>query len=905
MSAPPWAIPFSDWPTDPAARAYGESLLYLVVPLLAAGVLVPFVLLVAACVCGCGRRRAAIRLLDSRWPAVLLSFGAAAAGGLAVWQSLTLLDATGELTGDLLAVVSDSQRFVCSASDDEPCNASTSLMGFAQQLESSTQASLGEVASYATLLQAGVAGLPPLAEQVAANLTSVVGLTSTFNSSLVSLAHDLKDLQRSMVTARELAMPYLDLGDQWALLQPEVDVPQVAPATLEQAAALQGELAEQGEAVQAAVNGPLSSGASQLEDELGSLCCAPGTELAQLNATVQEQAGAVLEPLADLHRALDQSHDDALNAWRGAGLPLTLSAGEQQGGHRNGAPPPPPSPLGAPALEYVVGAAVLLLLPALLLLLAAACRPRAAAATATAASSRAPAAEAERALLAAPPPEHPSAAAAAAAATPSKPPTRLCGCGVCCVVVAVPLCCAVAGLLLLLHTALDAACAPGAVDTALQANLAPLGNVSLGASLPPIDLAATVPAALRCGEPGGPSNGIELLGLAPVFDNAEAQARSFTAPFTADLAKFNESSIQPALAALSAAIEELPVVIEALNSTAQIFDGPGGAPLANATSLAEALLTMRSELPEGPPPGTPLQRWLFWYGAAAAPVPSAELQANNSKLRAQLAGAAEAAAAMPDALDACDGVAEQAPAAVGALGGSMVELQTETLWALGAGNGLIGAVTHATDGLGGAEAASSCGWAGRGYAAINSTLCEAVAPTLTPLWAALAAYATMLALCSMALICAGRGGAHASRATPGGGDDETFEASAVGSWQPPSLTPVAVTVVGSPTTMPRTPVGRTGCGGGSGGGGKGETATPSKAALPTGSESEEQWSAPPLYRDVSSIGSSMPPSSSIGPSSADASAMPVDALVTAQQHEADPADSTSAARRRLYPASLS
>ena len=72
---------------------------------------------------------------------------------------------------------------------------------------------------------------------------------------------------------------------------------------------------------------------------------------------------------------------------------------------------------------------------------------------------------------------------------------------------------------------------PGAVDTALQANLAPLGNVSLGGSLPPLDLAATVPAALRCGEPGGPTNGIELLGLAPVFDNAEQQAKSFTAPY--------------------------------------------------------------------------------------------------------------------------------------------------------------------------------------------------------------------------------------------------------------------------------------------------------------------------------------------------------------------------------------
>ena len=206
MSAPPFNIPFSDWPNDQAARSYGESLVYLIMPLLAAAVVVPCALLVASCMCGCGHHRAAPRLLNSRWPAIFLAIGAAAAGGIAVWQSLALLDATGELTGDVLAVTSDAQRFVCSASDDEPCNASASLMGFAQHLESSTQASLGEVASYATLLQAGVAGLPPLAELVAANLTSVVGLTSTFSSSLASLDRELSELQRSMVAARELAM---------------------------------------------------------------------------------------------------------------------------------------------------------------------------------------------------------------------------------------------------------------------------------------------------------------------------------------------------------------------------------------------------------------------------------------------------------------------------------------------------------------------------------------------------------------------------------------------------------------------------------------------------------------------------------------------------------------------------
>ena len=56
---------------------------------------------------------------------------------------------------------------------------------------------------------------------------------------------------------------------------------------------------------------------------------------------------------------------------------------------------------------------------------------------------------------------------------------------------------------LLLRVAAGAACAPGAVDAALQANLAGVGNVSLGAGLPPLCLARAV---LR-----GPSSGVQLL----------------------------------------------------------------------------------------------------------------------------------------------------------------------------------------------------------------------------------------------------------------------------------------------------------------------------------------------------------------------------------------------------------
>ena len=705
MGAAPFDIPVVDWPSSPEARKWImlEFLPFVGPPLILA-LLLPLLLF---CV-WCRSRKGWLSHSVGIGLAGVFTVAAILFLALVFYLALLLLNTATALEGAALNVTQEASLFTCAPAGGPPpppaaasftcagaptphaatdmCDAS-SLIGFARGLADGTVGAAGEAVSFIGNLSAAAESLTPLLASSAATSD----LASALAGNVSALNATIETLQRALHTAYHLAAPYFpNSPDAWGPLaaSSQYEVPPIPPSSIAQTADLAASLQQQHLDLASSVASAQSAAKAQTAGVV--------THLSRVNATVYAEAQSLSGAFEEAKGKVDTLCGEVDHAWRSVGLPRGDVTNSVQ---HLPTYPMSPSNLGSPAIEIMLAVAGVLLLPALLLL---------------------------------------SATYGA---------TKGCGfstgssCGTL-AVLTLPLLLLISAVCLGISPLLGALCEPGAIDTVLRVNLAPLGNITLptpppltpgggggggGAPSPPmgtdsIAIAQLVPEVLACGTRGHASNLIELLHLESVVSFA-APLAELTKSLDGELAAFGTAAVAP----IDAALALLPQAESVLESVST-FSPPGLDAALN--DLRNMTSTMAAILPAAVEPGVFDPARLAWVELFAAlygtPLlgPDAQMIAVNKRLLDTLADAASMTAPIATLVDACNASAASAPHAFSDVEHALLGARSVCESTATRGHELDKVLSTVIDDVARAEDVTPCGWVSRSYTRAKDLTCD-------------------------------------------------------------------------------------------------------------------------------------------------------------------------------------